>query len=176
VTNQLPKPALRRSDPLISWLCDQVWLWRRLPHPIQDWPQRWRSAFLRRTLTPMLLTAQDAGAGVHIAWVEPGTPDHEILAWIDRQLATIPRAEPLDWCKVVIAHCTEAEWQAFDTGQTVELPDDRLAVEWIGRRSDWWRGGREEVERAIPLQHAGLSLHVIRLGTAYVAVTQQGRR
>ena len=100
------------------------------------------------------MAAQGAGTGIFTAWVEPGTSTAEVGEWFEACIATAKATQDdYGMIRVIIAHCTEKEWQ---TGGT--YPDDRLVLKWEDMAAAWWAIGHPLALRATSVEHNGLHI------------------
>jgi hypothetical protein len=117
------------------------------------WVSTWYGKrYLERTLIPQLLAAQAAGTGIFEAWVEPGTSQTEVAHWLEECIATAQATQDdYGMIRVVVAHCTEAEWEAGGADLT-----QRLVMHWDGMARQWWSVGYPLALRATGVEHSGL--------------------
>jgi hypothetical protein len=140
--------AIKRS--LHTWI--ETLLLERQPWWI-CWLSPWyRDRYLRRCVLPKLLAAQDAGTGIFEAWVEPGTSQTEVGRWLEACIATAQAIQDnYGMIRVVVAHCTEAEWEAGGADLS-----QHLVLHWDGMAHQWWAVGYPLALRATSAEHSGL--------------------
>lgn len=151
---------------IMSWLAWRRWPW--LPLAMKQWQNQHRDRDLYRLLAPTILEAQAAGVGISDVWATPDTSANEILEWIAEQIAANPRptARTADHFKILLAHCTETEYNTVQAGGNLHIAADRVLATWKGHRSTWFWDGYDTIAQAIPARHTGLYLAVNAVGAA----------
>jgi hypothetical protein len=133
-------------DWIDSLLLDQRPWWTSWLYP---W---YRDRYIRRCVIPQLLAAQAAGTGIFEAWVEPGTSQAEVGHWLKACIATAKATQDdYGMIRVLVAHCTEQEWEAGGADFT-----QRLVLYWDGIARQWWSIGYPLALRATAAEHSGL--------------------
>ena len=152
------------------WVSQRRWSWS--PQWFQRWQHQQRIRWLQARQVPAMLAVQEAGVGLSEVWAGPGTSGDEILSWFTEKISATPRplAPSTDQFRLLVARCTEAEWEAAqEPDAVVRLSADRYVARWTGHRSQWWWDGHETIARAIPPQHDGLYLALNAVGTVFDA-------
>jgi hypothetical protein len=136
--------------PFHSWLVmrgvtQRPWLIRWIPR----WYRTW---YFDSVICPRLMAAQASGAGIFVAWIEPGTSRIEVAQWLEECIVTAKAThDDYGMIRVVIAHCTEAAWEAGGADLT-----QQIVLDWNGMANQWWSVGYPLALRATAVEHSGL--------------------
>ena len=118
---------------------------------IGHWQHWYLGRMLAHTWQPKMEAALAAGIGQEEIWLEPDGSLADGMAWIDTHIhnATMT-AGSRHLLTVTVLHCTHEQWQSY-----TERPD-AVCTTWYGNGEMWWRGGRLQIETALPRTHHGL--------------------
>lgn len=125
-----------------------------------------------------IISADQHGAGAHVATWPIGTDMAIVLAWLDAELATMPRigVAPLDDFTVVVSDSSaEMVAHARTIGELVPANTRRLT--WRDSPAAYWLDGRQTISAAIVRCTTGICVITTGLGRSAIAVfAPQSRR